>query len=223
MTCAERCAAVGLDVDWGLPLFKRNMAELVQAHTVAMEIAGPQVPFTPCIFNFAGRARDLEQERPTWADIEKWGLSPKEIQEISGPVRSEADWVHQAQENALELFELHPSHVYPPNSITLCVDDSGRTYAHLPYPTMFLGHLSEGFEALCLRHVHGEFAGSERLQPAGIVDLGRKVGQPDNERLYSLVSVWIKWLEEDSAGYGPSHKDLKIHVPFSRCSARTDL
>ena len=23
--------------------------------------------------------------------------------------------------------------------------------------------------------------------------------------------------------YGPSHKDLKIHVPFSRCSARTDL
>ena len=203
MACAERCTAVGLEVDWGFPLFKRNMAELTEAHTVAMEIAGPQVPFAPHVFNYAGRAREIEQERPTWADIRALGLGPHGIQEISGPVRSEADWVHQAQDgNAWRSFELHPSQLFPPNTIQLSVDDSGGTYAFLPHPLMFFGHLSEGLEALCARLVRRKFDGSEWLQPAGIMELGRRVGQEDNKRLHSLVSVWMKWLEVDSAGVG---------------------
>ena len=46
--------------------------------------------------------------------------------------------------------------------------------------------------------------------PGVLVPLNSGKGQPLPQRPHMIR-------------YGPSHKDLKIHVPFSRCSARTDL
>lgn len=199
MLCAERCAGLGIAVEWSFALLRSNRFELPQAHAYAMGIAGPNKPFSPFVFNHAGRARLLEHERPSWAEVNEMGLRQQDIALVSGPVRSEVEWCHLAKEQRTEAFRLHPAEHFPTSAVQLRISDDGQAYAFVAHPATLLGCWDDGLEVLSQRYLAGAYPRQTVLRPDGIMEMGRRCAQTAGNGLHALVSVFLKWLHTGSA------------------------